>query len=137
MLESWKFFAIITLLTWGIWGIGSKLATNTTTPKQGLLFQCVGVIAFSILVLGMEGFRVQWNGPGFTWAFIAGFFAFIGFLTYFAALQKGPTSTVVVVSALYPLVTIVLSVIFLHERINMRQGIGIVLALVAAVLLSL
>ena len=137
MLESWKFFAVLTLLTWGIWGIASKLASNTTTPRQALLFQCVGVLGFSFVVLTMERFQVQWNAPGFAWAFVAGFFAFIGFLTYFSALQRGPTSVVVVISALYPLVTIILSVAFLHERLNLRQGVGIVLAIIAAIILSL
>lgn len=135
-MEPWKLFTLITLVTWGIWGIASKLATNSIPPKQALLFQCVGVMAFSVVVLVMEGFKVQWNAPGFSWAFVAGFSAFIGFLTYLAALEKGSTSVVVVVSALYPLVTILLSVIFLHERLNLRQGVGILLAIVAAVILS-
>ncbi len=135
-MNSWQLFTAVTLFTWGIWGFGSKLAANAVPPRTALLFQCVGVLAFSLVVLSMESFRVPWNKAGFGWAFLAGFFAFVGFLAYFAALQKGPTSVVVVVTALYPLVTIVLSIAFLHERLNLRQGVGIVLAVVAAVILS-
>ena len=136
-MNSWQLFTVLTLVMWGIWGFASKLAANAVPPKPALLFQCVGVLAFSLVVLGLERFHVSWNGPGFGWAFVAGFFAFVGFLTYFAALEKGPVSVVVVVSALYPLVTILLSLVFLHERLNLRQGVGIVLAIVAAVILSL
>ena len=135
-MNSWQFFTATTLLTWGIWGFASKLASNSVPPKPALLFQCVGVMAFSLVVLTMERFRMPWSAPGFAWASLAGFFAFVGFLTYFSALQKGPTSVVVVVSALYPLVTIVLSVALLHERLNLRQAFGIGLAIVAAVILS-
>jgi bacterial/archaeal transporter family protein len=135
-MNSWQFFTIATLFTWGVWGFASKLASNSVSPKPALLFQCVGVMVFSLVVLAMERFRVSWSTPGFGWAFLAGFFAFVGFLTYLAALQKGPTSVVVVVSALYPLVTIILSLAVLHERLNLRQGIGIALAVVAAVILS-
>ncbi len=136
-MNSWQLFTMLTLLMWGIWGFGSKLAANAVPPKAALLFQCVGVLAFSMVILASERFHVTWNKPGFGWAFLAGFFAFVGFLTYFAALEEGPTSVVVVVTSLYPLVTIVLSLAFLHERLNLRQGVGIVLAVVAAVILSL
>ncbi len=135
-MNSWQLFTVVTLLTWGIWGFASKLAANAVPPKTALLFQCVGVLGFSFLVLSLERFHVPWSKPGFGWAFLAGFFAFVGFLAYFAALAKGPTSVVVVVTALYPLVTILLSVALLHERLNLRQGVGIALAVVAAVILS-
>ncbi len=135
-MNSWQLFTVLTLLMWGIWGFASKFAANAVPPKAALLFQCVGVLVFSLVILAVERFHVTWSKPGFGWAFVAGFFAFIGFLTYFAALQKGPTSVVVVVTALYPLLTILLSLTFLHERLNLRQGVGIVLAIVAAVILS-
>ena len=75
-----------------------------------------------------------WNGrrPASSWAALGGFFAFIGFLTFFAALVDGKASTVVVLSALYPLVTIPISIAFLHERLTGRQDVGIVLALIAS-----
>jgi transporter family protein len=101
-----------------------------------LLFQTVGVLAFAAVVLVMERFHVEWHAAGFTWAALGGFFAFIGFLTFFAALDKGNTSTVVTLSALYPVVTILISIAFLHERLTHRQGIGIVLALIASALLA-
>jgi transporter family protein len=84
----------------------------------------------------MEKFKVEWNGAGFSWAALGGFFAFVGFLTFFAALDKGDTSTVVTLSALYPMVTILISIAFLHERLTQRQGVGIVLALIASALLA-
>jgi len=57
-------------------------------------------------------------------------------LTFFAALDLGKTSTVVTLSALYPLVTILISIAFLHERLTARQAVGIVLALIANALLA-
>jgi transporter family protein len=60
----------------------------------------------------------------------------VGFLTFFAALEQGKASTVVTLSALYPVVTILLSIAFLHEKLTMRQVTGIVFALVASVLLA-
>jgi uncharacterized membrane protein len=45
-------------------------------------------------------------------------------------------STVISLSSLYPVITILLSVLFLHERISRREGLGIVFALVAGWLLA-
>ena len=102
----WYLYALLTVLTWGLWGVFSKLASNYSKPRQALLFQTAGVLMFALLVLTLENFRIEWNAAGFTWAALGGFFAFVGFLTFFAGLEHGKTSTVVTLSALYPLVTI-------------------------------
>lgn len=135
-LKIWYVYSVLTVLTWGLWGVFSKLASNYAKPKQALLFQTVGVVAFAVVVLFLERFHLEWSRPGFSWAALGGFFAFIGFLTFFAALDTGKASTVVTVSALYPLVTILLSILFLQERLTLRQGVGIVFALIASVLLA-
>jgi transporter family protein len=135
-LKTWYVYSVLTVVTWGLWGVFSKLASNYSRPRQALLFQTAGVLAFAVVVFFMEKFRVEWSLPGFSWAALGGFFAFLGFLTFFAALDQGKASTVVTLSALYPLVTILLSILFLHERLAPRQGIGIVFALIASALLA-
>jgi bacterial/archaeal transporter family protein len=136
ILKLWYLYAVLTVVTWGLWGVFSKLASNYSKPRQALLFQTVGVLAFALVVLVMEKFRFEWSVAGFSWAALGGFFAFIGFLTFFAALEEGKASTVVTLSALYPVVTILISIAFLHEKLNARQGIGIALALIASALLA-
>ncbi len=136
IVKPWMFYTFFTVITWGLWGVFSKLASNYTKPRQSILFQTAGVLAFALVVLVLERFHIEWNAPGFVWSALGGFFAFIGFLTFFASLTSGKTSTVVVVSALYPLVTIALSIAFLHERLTARQGVGMIFALIACGLLA-
>jgi bacterial/archaeal transporter family protein len=135
-VKPWMLYTFFTVITWGLWGVFSKLASNYTKPRQSILFQTVGVLAFALVVLVLERFHIEWNAPGFAWSALGGFFAFIGFLTFFASLTSGKTSTVVVVSALYPLVTIAISIAFLHERLSARQGVGMIFALIACGLLA-
>jgi transporter family protein len=135
-MRDWYFYALTTVVVWGIWGVFSKLAAAHSKPRQMLIFQSVGVLAFALLVLALEKFRIEPSVPGFSWSFAAGFFTFIGFLTFFAALEHGKASTVVTLSALYPVVTIFLSILFLHEKLTIRQAVGIGFALVASVLLA-
>jgi transporter family protein len=135
-LKVWYVYAVLTVVTWGLWGVCSKIAATYAKPRQALLFQTVGIVAFALLVFALEKFKIEWNAAGFGWAALGGFLAFVGFLTFFAALDQGKASTVVTLSALYPLVTILMSIAFLHEKLSMRQGIGIVAALIASVLLA-
>jgi hypothetical protein len=41
------------VITWGLWGVCSKIAATYTKPRQALLFQTVGIVAFALLVLGI------------------------------------------------------------------------------------
>ena len=69
-------------------------------------------------------------------ALLTGFCGSLGAVAFFLALGHGRASIVVPLSSLYPAITILLSLIFLGERPSVTQGIGMVLALVAALLLG-
>ena len=70
-------------------------------------------------------------------AVIAGLAGSLGYVFFVKALEHGEASIVLPLTALYPAVTIVLAVLFLHEKISIHQLIGILLAAVAVVLLSI
>ena len=135
-MKPWIAYAAFTVMAWGVWGFCSKLASNHTRPRQTLLFQAIGVLGFALVILALERFRVEWSPAGFGWSFAAGFVNFIGFLAFFAAVEKGKVSTVISLSSLYPVITITLSVLFLHEKITPREGLGIGFALLAGWLLA-
>ena len=135
-MKPWILYAFMTLMFWGLWGFFSKLASNYSRPRQTLLFQAVGVIAFALVVLVIERFHVQPTAAGFGWSFAAGFVNFMGFLAFFAAVEKGKVSTIISLSSLYPVITILLSVLLLHEKITAREGAGIAFALAAGWLLA-
>jgi transporter family protein len=135
-MKPWMLYAGLTVLAWGVWGFFSKLASTYARPRQSLLFQVAGVVAFGLVVLSMERFHVEWSPQGFGWSAAAGFVNFVGFLSFFAAVEKGKVSTVIAMSSLYPVITIVLSILLLHEKISSREGLGIACALLAGFLLA-
>jgi transporter family protein len=63
--------------------------------------------------------------------------AYFGALAFLYAISMHKASVVVTMTALYPLVVIILSFFILHESINIKQCIGIFLALGAMVLFAL
>ncbi len=74
---------------------------------------------------------------GIFWAFLTGILGGVGNLAFFQALVKGGNASVVApVTALFPMVTVLLAIIFLKERLGRIQWIGLALAFVAIYLLS-
>jgi transporter family protein len=136
MKPSWFLYSILTLFSWGVWGVCSKLASAHSRPKQTLLFQAVGAMVFAVLILCLEKFQIQRSPMGFGWSFAAGFVNFMGFLFFFWAIERGKVSSVIAISSLYPVVTILVSIFLLHEKISLREGIGMGLAMVACYLLA-
>ena len=82
-------------------------------------------------------FKPEFHLGGSLAAFLAGAALWIGIIAFvFALSQGGKASIVVPVTALYPVVTIGLSVVILKEQITPTAGLGIAFALIAVVLLS-
>ena len=136
-MKTWYAYSVLTFVLWGFWGVFTKLAVGSSKPRYMLLFQAVGILMFAFLMLFLVRFSVEWSTRGFVFSFLAGLAAFVGFLTFFLALESGTASTVVTLSALSPVVTIAVSILFLHEKLTRTQGIGIIFALIASVLLAL
>lgn len=70
-------------------------------------------------------------------AFFTGVLGYLGLIFFmYAVRQADKISIVAPLTALYPIVTIALALIFLEEKINMVQFVGIVLALISIFLIS-
>jgi transporter family protein len=77
------------------------------------------------------------RGKGAFWAFLTGILGGLGNLAFFLALGKGGEASIVApVTALFPMVTVLLAVLFLKERLARAQWAGLALAFAAIYLLS-
>lgn len=132
-MPRWFLFTAIAVLCWGIWAVISKLIGDTITAAQSQALSTVGLLPVMI-ALGCSG-RLTTTGNrtrGLVLAFAAGALTCGGNIAYYHALNSGAkAATVVPLTALYPLVTVVLAVAFLRERLNAIQKSGIALSLVA------
>ena len=133
---NWLLFTLIAMLLWGFWGFFSKLATASIRDVDAAVYQAVG----SALVAGIAAFLVrfqpQGKPSGILYAVLSGVSAALATFFFFSAITRGRSVVVVSLTALYPLVTLALSVLFLHEVVTLKQLLGIGLALGAIVLLS-
>ena len=133
---SWFVPAVTALLLWGAWGLFQKLATNQMPPRNVYLAGAGGALTVVLLMLATSEFPLQVNTRGILFAVLAGGCSSLGGLLFLHAVSKGKASVVIPFTALYPLITIILSFTILKEKITAQQGIGIVLALISMVLLA-
>jgi len=132
----WFIPAVVTLILWGVWGLFQKLATNHMAPRDVYLVAVVGMIAVALVVLATSDSPLQLNARGMSLALLAGICSSLGGFLFLHAVSRGKASIVIPFTALYPLVTIILSFTVLNETISAKQGMGIVLAFISMVLLA-
>lgn len=132
---NWFSCSMISLLSFGCWGFCTKLAIDHIDFKSAMIYQTIGVIVVGIIGLTLVDFRPATNSKGITFAVLTGLFYAVGCLFYFIAASKGKIITVVTMTALYPLVTILLSYYVLQEAISLKKIFGITLAFIAIFLM--
>jgi transporter family protein len=133
----WLLFALVTLVFWGITGVTQKLSTNNISTELSFLWFSYAMLALALVVLLVVPLNWHMTPKVLCLAIIGGALNGLGVITSFAALEKGGKASIVIpLCYLYPLLTIVLAITFLHESLTRVQVIGIALALVAAVLLA-
>jgi len=135
-ISPWLFPAVTALLLWGVWGLFQKLATNQMPPRNVYLVGAGGAIMVVLLMLATSEFPLQVNTRGILFSILAGICSSLGGLLFLHAVSKGKASVVIPFTALYPLITIILSFTILKETITAKQGMGILLALISMVLLA-
>lgn len=132
----WLLYAAITLISWGIVGLLQKLSTNYISAESSLIWLVAGFLLMEpLLYPGPAVFHYSaWN---LIWALLSGVLNALGAWALFAAMKNGGKASIVApLTALYPLIVIILVPFVLHESITMLQLVGVGCALIAVVLLS-
>lgn len=135
------FLLFLIVLAWGFGDIFCKIASKSINPINSYLLQAIGGLVvttiFLVIViikqptsLNMESIQFSW------WALFFGVFWGIGAIAFIIAMSVGKAAIVIPVSGLYVAVAVLLALFWLKESINLLQGVGIVLAIIAGILLS-
>jgi bacterial/archaeal transporter family protein len=135
-MQDWFVPSLFSLFSFGFWGLFTKLAMDYIDFKSAMIYQSIGVIVIALIGLGMLNFKPAIVPKGIWFAVLTGLCYALGCLFYFIAASKGNIITVVTLTALYPLVTIILSYFIFSEPISVKKLFGIMLALSAIFLMS-
>jgi transporter family protein len=139
-MPAWLVYSLLTILLWGAWGAVSKIASSGMDANTNQIYFTVGLLPLMLLLLpaARRGGAGPQRHAGIAWAFVTGILGGAGNIAFFRALESGgKVSIVAPATALFPVVTVILAVTVLRERISKQQIAGFALALIAIYLLSM
>ncbi len=133
----WLLFALITTVFWGIWGAFIEIPEKAGFPATlGYVAWSLTMIPCALVGLSIIKWKPETDLRSILLGLAVGITGAGGQLILFEALRQGPAYIVFPLISLFPVLTILLSVIFLKEKTNKRHWTGISLAVVAAVFLA-
>ncbi len=136
--KHWLIYALITTLFWGVWGALISLPEKNGFPATLIyIVWSFTMIIPALFALKNINWKLETGKREILYGAIIGFLGAGGQLILFTgAIKEGPPYLIFPIISLSPVITILLSVIFLKEKASPRGWIGIILALLAIPFLS-
>lgn len=133
----WIVYALITTVAWGVWGALIEIPEKAGFPATlGYVVWALTMVPCAVIALWINKWKLEADLRSILLGGAIGLFGAGGQLLLFQALTDGPAYIVFPFIGLYPVLTIILSVLFLKEKTGKRQWVGIAIALIAAIFLS-
>jgi transporter family protein len=139
MIARWFLWTLLAVFCWGIWALVARLIGDALSASHSQALSTIGILpVMALLLRGIKSeAKSAGRNRGVTFALVAGLLTCVGNIGYYYVLNSGAkAATVVPLTALYPVVTVVLAFVFLRERLNKIQIGGVVLSLAAIYLFN-
>jgi len=125
-------YALVTTLFWGVWGAFAGLPADHGFPETLIyVVWAITMIPPALFALGHSGWKLPTDRRSVLLGALIGLTGAGGQMLLFHAVHTGPTYLIFPLIALSPVVTIVLSVLWLRERATLIGALGILVALAA------
>ena len=129
VIERWYFLGILAILLFGFGSFFGKVASIRDIPERVYFFEAVGTLTVFLTFFLyrktqiLEGFSVNYFAlaMGLTWG--------LGTVFFILALENAKLSLVTPLTSLYPAVTVLLAYVFLAERLEPKELLGVVFAI--------
>jgi drug/metabolite transporter (DMT)-like permease len=132
----WLVFAVLAAFCWGVWGILAKFISSDISPYVNHLLFTIGMV-FTIPFVLKKCKLKEANSKGILWGLVAGVLAIAGNIAVYQSFANGGLAAVVIpVTNLYPLVTILIAIAVLKEKMHWLNAIGILIVIPAIIMLS-
>jgi len=137
-MPRWFAYTLTSAAIWGVWGLVSAMVAREVSPLVTQVVSTLGVVPAALFLFFSPDWKKGTNLKlGILLAALTSFSGTAGNLFMLRALNlNGPVAIVLPVSGMFPLITALLGVALLRERLNRVQIAGFVLAAVAICLAS-
>lgn len=134
----WKLFAIGSAFFAGVTAVLAKVGVKDISSNLATLIRTIVIIVFLGILVGV---RREWENPlllnrkSLTFLILSGIATGLSWLCYYRALKTGPASLVTPIDKLSLVFAVVLSILFLGERLSAFQWIGAFLVAVGTLVI--
>ena len=122
--KRWIVPAIGAMVVWGFWAFLPKLALQSLQPHSVIFYESLGNFCVSLPILFHLHFRLPFQKKIVALVGMSSALTALAILSYFIALHNGPVAVVVTMTAMYPVLCLVLAHVFLKEKLNRTQCVG-------------
>ncbi|MEW6703255.1 MAG: EamA family transporter [Pseudomonadota bacterium] len=130
--RTWLGFALVTTLSWGVWGAFTGLPTENGFPDTLVyVVWALTMVPPALYAMRRAGWRLQRDARSVALGMSIGLLGALGQMLLFRAVKTGPAFLIFPIISLSPALTIALSVLLLRERTGRLGALGIALALLA------
>ncbi|MFB6143931.1 MAG: EamA family transporter [Candidatus Nanohaloarchaea archaeon] len=139
-MTSWAIFAVITLVTWGLYDFLFKIAENHINTFLAVLIISgvqAAVVAPFFLNQYVSG-SLAVSSKGLLLSGIMGVLVAIGTVSFFYAFQSGAPTSLATPAVLIGsfLIVAVLGISYLGEPFTVKKGVGLILGIISVLLLT-
>ena len=128
--KPWLAYALVTTVFWGVWGaFAGRPADNGFPETLVYVVWALTMIPPALVAMRRVGWTVQYDARSVIYGALIGLLGAGGQMLLFHAVHTGPTYLIFPIIALSPVVTIVLSMGVLRERVTRLGALGILFAL--------
>lgn len=139
-LSSWQFWAVLSALFAALTAIFAKIGVEQINSDLATFIRTIVVIVLlAAILVATDGFQNPATVPGRTWLFLllSGLATGASWLCYFRALKIGQAAQVAPIDKLSVVLVAIFGVIFLGEKLNALNWIGVALIGAGAILVAL
>jgi|SRR5208282_158888 len=133
------FYGLLTALSWGSADLFARFATRKIGTLRTMLYmQLTGFILLTLVMRWLGGWGHLTDGSGWrpwAWGILAGLLNAAGTLALYRSFEIGKMSIVAPLSASYPVLTLLLSVMT-GERLTLARLVGMGLAILGVILVA-
>ncbi|MGN7754423.1 EamA family transporter [Sinorhizobium sp. 22678] len=139
MTQAWQFWALLSAVFAALTAIFAKIGVADVTSDFATLIRTAVILVVVVSIVAVTG---QWQRPteisGRTWLFLglSGLATGASWLAYFRALKLGDAARVAPVDKLSIIFVALFGVLFLGEKLNLINWLGVGLIAAGALLLA-
>ena len=112
---AWLWYALLCIFWWGLWGFLSKIGSVAASPTQMQILFTLGMVPVALGMLLQMRWKLDRNGGGISYGLLSGVATGLGTLGYYAALRDQNASVVTPLTGVFPVLTVLLAFVVLHE----------------------